>query len=81
MSLDGKTEWRFKGMVDVCGGKMTLKEVEREIFFYMYHKSPKCLIVDIQRKKNGYHATLWMSVNDFKKPWQPPLPRLPQEEN
>lgn len=65
----------YRGYVDVVSGKMTLKEVEREIFFYMYHKSPKRLIVDIQRKKNGYHVKLWMSEKDFHKPWQPPLPR------
>ncbi len=65
----------FKGWTDVCGGPMTLKEVNEEIFFYMYHKSPKRLIVDIQRKENGYHATLWMSIKDFKKPWQSALPR------
>jgi len=66
----------FKNWTDVCAGKMTLKEVSQEIFFYMYHKSPKRLIVDIQRKKDGYHAKFWMSIKDFKKPWQPPLPRI-----
>jgi len=58
----------FKNWVDVCGGKMTLKEVYQEIFFYMYHKSPKRLIVDIKREKDGYHAKLWMSCKDFNKP-------------
>ncbi len=65
----------FKNWTDICGGKMTLKEVNEEIFFYMYHKSPKRLIVDIQRKPDGYHAKLWMSIKDFKKPWQSALPR------
>lgn len=75
MSLDGKTDWRFKKMVDVSGGKMTLKEVSQEIFFFMYHKSPKRLIVDIQRKKNGYHATVWMNQADWNKPWKPSMPK------
>ncbi len=62
-------------MIDVSGGKMTLKEVEEEIFFYMYHKSPKRLIVDIKLrgrgKARGYYVKLWMSKADFEKPWQP----------
>ena len=66
-------------MVDVCGGKMTLREVCNEIFFYIYHKSPKRLIIDIQLKEGGenpgYRTTLWISKKDFKKPWRPPLPR------
>ncbi len=57
----------MKNMVDVCGGKMTLKDVSREIFHYMYYKSPKRLIVDIKRKEDGYHATLWMSKKDFER--------------
>ena len=39
-------------MVDVSGGKMKLHEIYEEIFYYMYRKSPKRLIVDIKRKKN-----------------------------
>jgi len=65
----------YRGYVDVAGGKMTLEEVKREIFFYMYHKSPKRLIVDIKRKKGGYFVKLWMWEKDFQKPWQAPLPR------
>jgi len=65
----------WKNWTDVAGGIMTLKEVRDEIYFYMYHKSPKRLIVDIQRKKNGYHVKLWMSKTDFLKPWQPSLPK------
>jgi len=56
-------------MVDVCGGKMTLKEVEREIHNYML-KSPSRLIVDIRLredvKKKGYYTTLWITRKDFK---------------
>jgi len=53
-------------MVDVVGGKMTLESVVRELVHYM-KKSPKRLIVDIQRKENGYHATVWISQADFEK--------------
>jgi len=69
----------FKNWTDVAGGKMTLKEVYQEIFFYMYHKSPKRLIIDIKLredvKNKGYYVKLWMSCKDFNKPWQPPLPK------
>ncbi len=70
----------FKNWTDVCGGRMSLKEVYQEIFFYMYHKSPKRLVIDIKRKKDGYHAKLWMSNSDFDKPWQSPLPRLRKDD-
>ena len=56
-------------MVDICGGKMTLGDINKEIIHYM-QRSPKRLIVDIKRKKNGYHATLWISKKDFEKPWR-----------
>ena len=51
-------------MVDVAGGKMSLKEVVREIIHYM-KKSPSRLIIDIQRKKGGYKTTLWITQKDF----------------
>jgi hypothetical protein len=61
--------WRFKGLVDVVSGKMTLQDVEREIIHYMM-KSPKRLIVDIQRREDkdpkGYYVAVWMSKKDFK---------------
>ena len=53
-------------MVDVCGGKMTLKELNEEICNYM-QRSPKRLIVDIRLVKDGYHATVWISQADFEK--------------
>jgi hypothetical protein len=53
-------------MVDVCGGKMTLKELNEEICNYM-QRSPKRLIVDIRLVEDGYHATVWISQADFEK--------------
>ena len=55
-----------RGMVDVCGGKMTLNDVVREIRHYML-KSPTRLVVDIRRKKNGYHATIYIPKKCFDK--------------
>jgi len=51
-------------MVDVAGGKMSLKEVVEEIIHYM-KKSPSRLIIDIQLKKGGYKTTLWITQKDF----------------
>ena len=65
----------FKNWVDVSAGKMTFKELCGEIFFWMYHKAPRRMVVDIRIKEDGYHVALWMSATDFKKPWQPPLPK------
>jgi hypothetical protein len=64
----GGNKWRRKvyKMVDVCGGKLTLREVTDEILNYM-RKSPKRLIVDIRREKDGYRSTLWISRGDFKR--------------
>jgi len=56
----------FKGMVDVAGGPMTLKQVEREIVHYMWMYKPSRLVVDIKFKK-GYYATLWIPEKDFKR--------------
>jgi len=61
-------------MVDVSGGKMKLHEIYEEIFYYMYRKSPKRLIVDIHLREDcedkGYYVKIWMSKKDFKKPWR-----------
>ena len=57
----------MKGMVDVCAGRMTLKEVTEEITRYMLGRNPSRLIVDIQLKPNGSHATIWIPIKDFKK--------------
>lgn len=52
-------------MVDVCGGKMTLREVIREIEYYML-RSPEKLIIKIIRQKGGYYTTLYITEKDFK---------------
>ena len=55
-----------KGMVDIVGGKMTLKELNHEIINQMLaYKKVNRLIVDIKRRKDGYYATLWISEKDF----------------
>lgn len=53
-----------RGMVDVCGGKMTLDDVVREVGHYML-KSPTRMMVDIRRKKDGYHAYIWIPKKCF----------------
>lgn len=61
----------MKNMVDVCGGKMTLKDVVREFEFYMREcllRSPKRVrvIVDIVQKKDGdYSGTIWIPKRCF----------------
>ncbi|MCR4333926.1 MAG: hypothetical protein NUV60_02865 [Patescibacteria group bacterium] len=56
-------------MVDVSGGKMTLKEVEGEIRLMMNVFSPRRMVVDIRRVKarGGYHTTIWIPKKDFEK--------------
>lgn len=59
-----------RGMVDVCGGKMTLDDVVREVRHYMalYAKLGRPvthMVVDIRRKKDGYHATIWIPKKCF----------------
>ena len=60
-------EVNMRNMVDVSGGRMTLKEVEREVFNCMYIWKPSRLIVDIKRKKGGYWTTLWIPKEEFNR--------------
>lgn len=60
-----------RGMVDVCGGKMTLADVEREVRHYMMLYAKRELpitrmVVDIRRRKDGYHATIWIPKKCFE---------------
>jgi hypothetical protein len=54
-----------RGMVDVCGGKMDLKKVNREINYYVWNYKPRRIIIDIQRMEGGYYATLYIPRGDF----------------
>ena len=56
-------------MVDICRGKMTLKELNREIAFYMQQKNPELLVVTIEKNldRGGYISTLYVSRRDFFK--------------
>jgi hypothetical protein len=52
-------------LVDVCVGKMTLKEVEGEITHYIM-KSPSHLIIDIVLiDASGYHTSIWIDKKTF----------------
>ncbi len=55
-----------RGMVDVCGGKMKLSEIVREIRHYTLTKSPTRMVVDIRRKKDGYHAMIYIPKKCFE---------------
>lgn len=55
----------MKGMVDVCAGKMTLGDVSQEIRHYFTVKSPSRMVVDIVRRKDGYHTVIWIPEKDF----------------
>ena len=59
-------KYTFDGFVDVASGKMTLRELNLVISHYVLTRSPERLFIDIQRKSNGYHVTLWMSQKDFE---------------
>ena len=64
--LDFCVGGEMRNMVDVCGGKMTLEDVEREVRYYMLQKSPRRMVVDIRRKKDGYHAMIWIPKKCFE---------------
>lgn len=57
----------MKRMVDVAGGKMTLKQINDEIWYVMLAKTPKRLIVDIKRTGDGYHSTIYIDEKSFRK--------------
>jgi len=60
-----------RGMVDVCGGKMTLSDVVREVRHYVMlyaslGRPITRMVVDIRRKKDGYCAKIWIPKKCFE---------------
>ena len=56
-------------MVDVCAGKITIKELNGEIINYMF-KSPQLIVITIERKptrEEGYYSTIYLTKEDFEK--------------
>lgn len=73
MTLPKKTKKHLEdNFVDVCGGKMDLKTLAKEIFHYMISKRPENLIATIERDDSikGYRGTIYLSKQDFEKPYQ-----------
>ena len=70
--LEDRTEkYLMDNYVDICGGIMTLKDINREIFHYAHYKagisrSPKELVVHIKRIDLGYYTTIYVKKSDFK---------------
>lgn len=58
------------GLVDVVAGLMTLNEVKDEITNLYSRKSPKYMVVLIEKGADAekYHATLYITKEDFDKP-------------
>lgn len=63
------TDIHINDLVDVTRGKMTLKELAKDIAFQMYHRSPEKLVITIERDDTvrGYVSTVYMSTEDFYK--------------
>lgn len=57
----------MKGMIDVCGGKITLETIIKEIKYHLLASSPKRLIVDIKRKKGGYYSIIYVNKDGGEK--------------
>jgi len=56
----------MKGMTYICGGKMTLKQIKQETEHYLTsYKRFSRVVVDIKKIPDGYHATFWVSEEDF----------------
>ena len=56
-------------LVDVVGGKMTLKELEGEIRQLYLHRNPQYTVITIERDDfiKGMRATVYITSADFKK--------------
>ena len=68
--LNKKTKKHLEdNFVDVCGGKMHLKELTDEIFHYMYYKNPSEMIITIKRNNRikGYYSSIYIPIKDFEK--------------
>jgi hypothetical protein len=57
----------MKKPVDVSGGKMTLEQVYCEIRDVFFIHKPSEMVVEIKRRKDGYHTTIYISEKDFLK--------------
>lgn len=67
--LSDKTqEYLQNNYVDICGGIMTLKDLEREIRHYYYIKQPKEMVIHLtERKELGIYSVIYVTKKDFKK--------------
>ena len=55
-------------LTDVVAGPMTLNELADEIANQCVHRSPKYMIILIEKRHElgKYHSTLYITPNDFK---------------
>jgi len=62
----------LENMTDVFGGKINAVQLENEIRFQMYHKTPSKLVVEIKRSKKyeGYYTTIYIPIKDFERIWK-----------
>ena len=73
----------LEDMTDICGGPMTLKQVNREIHHYMNTKTPEKMVITIERDRNKetyishynsenihqkYYSVIYIPNKDFEKP-------------
>lgn len=61
---NGKIE--LEDMVDIQAGKMRLGHITEEIRRYTFEYKPDRMIVDIKTIEDGFHATIYIPVKNFK---------------
>jgi hypothetical protein len=56
-------------LTDVVTGPMTLKELDREIYYWVGTKSPEYVVILIEKRPElqKYHTTVYMKKEDFNK--------------
>jgi hypothetical protein len=64
--MEEKLKQELEKLVDVCVGKMTLKEINNELLYYM-RKSPELLIITIEGSEidGRYYSTVYLTPKDF----------------
>ena len=67
--MNKKIQKGLEELVDICGGKMTLKELTQEIERTYLFRNPEYTVITIERddKIQGMRCTIYMQHKDFER--------------
>ena len=67
-----KKSLSLERMTDICAGRMTVEEINREINHYMICKTPSKMVITIERNKKigGFYSAIYIPIKDFEKQYK-----------